>query len=292
MKTSIHRIYTKEGLELHGALYQPDKKVKTVLAHIHGMAGNFYENKFLDHIAETLTKNNIAFAPFNNRGNGSIKDFVKITRKGLSFDIIGNAYERFEDCVSDIKAQIDFLERQGYENIHLSGHSLGSPKIAYYLAKTKDKRIKSIILVSPSDMLGLVRDEPKRFKQDISIAKKMIKQGKGNELMPRFVWDEYPISAKTYLSIFNDNSKAGIFNFYNPKDEYKTLSKINCPIFTVMGRKDDVLIIPIEDIMRIIKEKSKSSPRCESKIISNADHIYVGFEKSLAKAILTWIKSF
>ncbi len=292
MKTSFHRIYTKDSLELHGLLYEPDKKAKTVLAFIHGMGGNFYENKFLDNLAETLTQNNIAFCPFNNRGNSFMTDFLKKTEKGIKFVTIGNANEKFEDCVLDIKAHIDFLQKQGFTNIHLSGHSLGSPKIAYYAAKTKDKRIKSLIFISPSDMLGLVREEPKRFKQNITMAKRMIKQKKGNELMPTRVWDEYPITANTYLSIFGDDSKAVIFNFYNPELGYKILSQIPFPIFTTMGRKDDVLVIPIEDIMRIIKEKAKSSPRREHEIIGDAPHSYRGFEESLTKAILTWIKSF
>ena len=290
MKTTFHRIYTKDNLELHGLLYQPDKKTKAVLAWVHGMGGNFYENKFLDGLAKTLTDNKIAFCPFNNRGNSFITDFLKKTKKGYSFPVIGNAYEMFEDCVIDIKAHIDFLKKQGFTDIHLSGHSLGSPKIAYYAAKTKDKRIKSLIFISPSDMLGLVREE-KRFKEDIAIAKRMLKQKKGNELMPIRVWNEYPITVNTYLSIFGDDSKAGIFNFYNPELGFKTLSQIIYPIFTTMGRKDDVLVIPIEDIMRIIKEKAKSSPRCEHEIIGDAPHSYRGFEEPLAKAILTWIKS-
>jgi len=165
MKTSLHRIQTKDYLELHGLLHQPDKKTKTVLAHVHGMAGNFYENKWLDSVAEILTKNGIAFCPFNNRGNGHITTFVKRVGKKISYPRIGNAYEKFEDCLIDIKAHIDFLEKQGFTNIHLSGHSLGAPKIAYYTAKTKDKRLKSVILLSPSDMLGLVRDDIKKFNK-------------------------------------------------------------------------------------------------------------------------------
>ncbi len=292
MRTSLQRIYTKDNLELHGLLYQPDRKNKSVLAFVHGMGGNFYENKFLDSLAKDLTDNNIAFCPFNNRGNSFMTDFLKKTKKGIGFVTIGDAYERFEDCLLDIKAQIDFLERQGFSNIHLSGHSLGAPKIAYYAAETRDKRIKSLIFISPSDMLGSVREEPKRFKEDIAVARRMIKQKKGNQLMPRRVWDEYPITANTYLSIFGDESKAGVFNFYNPEYGFKTLSQIDCPIFTAMGRKDDCLLMPIEKMMRTIKEKAKASPRCEYQIIGQAPHTYRGFEGQLTKAVLGWIKSF
>jgi len=292
MKTSFHRIYTKDKLELHGLLYQPDRKVKTALAHVHGMARNFYENRFLDSLAKILTQNDIAFSPFNNRGNGHLITLVKKINKKFEYVKIGNAFERFKDCILDIKAHLDFLENRGFNNIHLSGHSLGTCKATYYLAKTQDKRVKSLILLSPSDMLGLVREDKKRFKKDIDTAKKMIKKKRGDKLMPQEVWDEYPMCANTYFDLFGNNSLAAIFNFHNPSDKFKILSQISCPIFAIMGKKDDVLIVPIEKIMKIIKEKATSSPQCKFKILGNATHDYRGYEKELAKNILNWIKSF
>lgn len=291
MKTSFHRIYTEDGLELHGLLYEPDEKTKTVLAQVHGMGGNFYQDNFFDALAKILPENNIAFSPFNNRGNGLITTFKKFN-KDIEYIRFGVAREKFEDCLLDIKAHLDFLEKQGFSNIHLCGHSLGTCKVVFYLAKTQDKRVKSLVLLSPGDMLGLVRMNKERFEEEITTAEKMTKQGKGDELMPREVWDEYPITANTYLNLFRDNSEAAIFNFYNPKDQFKKLSKISCPIFSVMGKKDDSFVVPIEDTLRIIKEKAKSSPRCECKILGDANHNYIGYEQQLAETILKWINSF
>ena len=109
-------------------------------------------------------------------------------------------------------------------------------------------------------------------------------------MMPREVWGEYPVSAHTYLDLFDDSSEAAIFNFYNRNDEFTTLSKISRPIFALMGRKDHVLTIPIEDTMRIIKEKAKASPRCECEILGDAAHDYRGFEQELANRLLKWVK--
>jgi pimeloyl-ACP methyl ester carboxylesterase len=290
MKMSFHRIYTQDGLELHGLLYKPDFDTKSVVAHIHGMAGNFYENKFLDSLAEILTNNNIAFCPFNNRGNGHITTFIKKVNDKIDYIRVGNAYEKFEDCLIDIKAHIDFLENQEFTNIHLCGHSLGAPKVVYYLGKSQDKRIKSLILLSPSDMLGLVRDNKQRFEEEIIEARKLVKEGKGNILLSKEVWDEYPISANTYLNFFDDDSEADVLNFHKPDDEFKILSLISQPIFAVMGRKDDVLIVPIEEIMETIKKKATSSQKCEYEILGDATHDYRGFEQQLAEAVLNWIK--
>lgn len=139
-------------------------------------------------------------------------------------------------------------------------------------------------------MLGLVRDDKKRFKEDISEAKKLLSEGRGKELLSKWIWDEYPISAKSYINIFGDNSEAAIFNFYNPQDSFKTLSEVTLPIYSVMGKKDDTLVIPIEDTLNMIQQKAASSTKCEYQILGNATHDYRGFEDKLSEAMLDWIK--
>jgi len=59
-----------------------------------------------------------------------------------------------------------------------------------------------------------------------------------------------------------------------------------------MGKKDDALVIPIEDTMRIIKEKTKKSPKSETEILGDADHGYIGYEDEVAQSVLNWIKGF
>ncbi len=290
MKTFLNRIITKDNLELVGLLYEPDIKTSKVLVHVHGMGGNFYENKFLDAVAKTLTDNNVAFFVFNNRGCEAIKDLAKVTDGKRTFVRIGDAYEKFEDSIFDISAAIDLVSELGFSEIHLSGHSLGSPKVAYYLAETHDFRIKSILLLSPSDMLGLVRSNPERFKQDLEEATKMVKAGKGGELLSRLVWDEYPLSAATYLSLFADDSKAAIFNFHNPTDILETLSKITQPLFATMGRKDDSLVVSIEETMERIAKAAKNSKQVETKILGDANHGYIGSENELADTVNQWIQ--
>src|SRR5579862_6619952 len=140
MKTTLKRIYASDGLELVGLLYEPDKATESILVHTHGMGGNFYENRFLDFIAETLTSNGIAFFTFNNRGCETFKDFSKIVENKKTFVRIGNAYEVFEECIWDIKAAIDAASGWGFKDVHLSGHSLGAPKVIYYMNETGDER--------------------------------------------------------------------------------------------------------------------------------------------------------
>jgi len=285
MKTALHKINTTDGIVLHGLVYEPDSTTKKVVAHVHGMGGNFYENFFLEPIASALTEKGVAFSPFNNRGNGLVTSLINES-DGTFNTVEGGTYkERFEDCIDDIKSHIDFLENQGYEEIHLSGHSLGAPKVVYYITETNDPRVKTLLLLSPSDMLGLVRGENSDFQKRISTAHKMISDGKGGEIIPEWVWDEYPITADTFVNIFADGSKASIFNFLNPNDGFDILSKVSVPIFAVMGTKDDALTVSIDDTMRMLKENTKSP---ETHIMQGASHSYHGHEKELATLVADW----
>lgn len=290
MKTSFQRIITKDNLELAGLLYEPETSTQKVLVHVHGMAGNFYENKFLDAIAQTLTSNGVAFFAFNNRGCELIKDLYKIEDGKRNIVRVGNAYEMFEDSALDIRAAIDFVSSKGFSDIHLSGHSLGAPKVANYSAEENDERLSSVIFLSPSDMVGLTKMD-KNYERDLSTAKQMVADGKGDELLPfPVLWDQSPLSAKTYISLGDKDSKVAIFNFHNPEDSLPVLSKISIPVLAVMGRKDDALVISIEETMDRLKKASVNSPNAEVNILGDADHGYNSYEQNLAEAIYIWIQ--
>lgn len=289
MKTSLQRIHTSDGVELIGLLYEPDTSTDKILVHVHGMGGNFYENKFLDYIAATLTANGVACFFFNNRGCEAIKDLVVNNDGKRSLKRIGNAYERFEDCLFDIDAAINAVIKKGYSTIHLCGHSLGTSKVAYYGAQSKEKNLRSVLLLSLSDMHGLVRKRHERFKKDAAETKALIATGKGLQFLADKVWDEYFTSANTYQSLFLDSAVA-IFNFYDTSIGFDTLGKISVPLFAVMGRKDDALVTSIEKTMELITTGAKSSPRVKTVILGDADHGYVGSEQELADAVLAWIQ--
>ena len=291
MKTSFHRITTEDNLELAGLLYEPDLASQKILVHVHGMAGNFYENKFLDFIAQTLTSEGVSFFAFNNRGCELIKDLYKTENEKRNIVRIGNAYEIFEDSKIDIKAAIDFVSSKGFSEIHLSGHSLGAPKVAYYVAESNDKRLSSVIFLSPSDMVGLTGSD-KNYERDLTTAKKMIAEGKGGELLPfPVLWDESPLSAATYVSLGDRDSKVAIFNFHDLNDTLPVLSKIQIPTLAIMGKKDDALVISIDDTMSRIKTSMTASPKVETNILGDADHGYNNYEQQLADAILQWTKN-
>lgn len=289
MKTSLQRIITSDGIELVGLLYEPETVTKRILIHVHGMAGNFYENKFLDAVAQTLTAESIAFLTFNNRGCEFIKDLTQYEGERRNIVRFGDTFERFTDCLLDIRAAVDFIAGRGFSEIHLSGHSLGGPKIAYYSTETKDKRLASLLFLSPADMVGLAVAD-KNYNQDVDTAQKMIAEGKGNEIMPRLIWGDCYLSADTFKDLSTNESKISIFNLYQKDNPLSVLSMITLPNITIMGRKDSALSVPIEEMMGRIKSAMIHSPRVETVILGDANHGYYGYEQELAHAITSWIQ--
>ncbi len=58
-----------------------------------------------------------------------------------------------------------------------------------------------------------------------------------------------------------------------------------------MGRMDDVLVVPIEEIMQRIKKAAVNSPKVHTHILGDANHGYDGYEQQLADVICAWIKA-
>lgn len=285
MKTQFLRFTTEDKLILNGLLYNPEKETKKVVLHIHGMGGNFYENRFLDEMANELTNNDWALFCINTRGHDLMSDHL-ISGMKEDYKRIGCAFERFEECVLDIKPAIDLLEEKGYEEIVICGHSLGSPKVAYYLINTQDKRINKVIFLSPADMVGLEEKEI-NYKDNVEKAKQMIQEGKGEEIMSNIISDWYYLSANTYIDLSTRDSSVDIFNLYDKEKESK-LNEIKIPILCVFGDKDSVLMNSPEEDLDIIKRKAKNN-NFTGEIIKEGFHSYFGKEKELSKKVIEWL---
>lgn len=290
MKTSLRRFTTEDRLELIGFLHEPDGGASEVVVYVHGMAANGYESVFLDEIAKTLTNNGIALFSFNNRGCEFFKGIPKLENGTRTFVRIGNAYEKFEESILDIRAAIDAITEWGYTRVRLAGHSLGTVKVAYYAAESGDDRVQSVLLLSPSDMLGLARRDGHEFTRDSAEARQLVESGNGSMLLSHQVWDKYFLSAETYLNLFDDSAKTGVFNFYDPVDALPTLAKIAQPIFAVMGRNDHVLVVPIEEIFERITKAAAQSTGVTTHILGDANHGYHGYEQELADTIVGWVQ--
>lgn len=63
MKQEFVRLYSADNIEMPGVLSSPEGGSDTIVLHVHGLNGNFYENRFLDVLAKTYTEKGCAFWP-------------------------------------------------------------------------------------------------------------------------------------------------------------------------------------------------------------------------------------
>lgn len=289
MKTTFCRTMTANNLRLDGLLFEPDEKSSTGVLHIHGMAGNFYENLFLDSMAEEYTKAGYAFLTVNTSGHDFVADLAVIGEKE-HHKRAGQIFEKFEDCLSDIDAWLEFFRSKGYDKIILQGHSMGTVKIVYYLYKKPESSLVALVLASPPDMLGLARVEveKKNFERDSAEAKKLVAKGNGKTFLSNIIWNWYYISAETYLNIFADGSEADVFPILR-NGNFQELESIKIPVLAFYGGTDDATVFSPEKDLEIIKNHLQNK-NSKTLLIGTAPHSYFKHEKQTALAVVNWLK--
>ena len=282
MKQELVRINSIDNIEQPGILYSPNNDTNKIVIHVHGLNGNFYENRFLDTIAKSYTDNNYAFLTFNNRG----RDFITELLKGDDFTIIGGSLERFKDCILDIDGIVNWAKNKGYNEIILEGHSYGCNKVLYYYNHKKSDNIKKIVLLAPCD----IPSEGKKFlsKEEYDKAKsdstRLVQEGKESDLIDFSVMANGKIAAGTYYYDFLPGGENDFIRYVdgaNGKSEI--LNSIDIPILIIFGDVDEcVLTQPIE----IVKEYLTNNINdCNIQIIEGADHSYAGRYEDLGKVI-------
>ena len=282
MKQELVRINSIDNIEQPGILYSPDNDTNKIVIHVHGLNGNFYENRFLDTIAKSYTDNNYAFLTFNNRG----RDFITELLKGDDFTIIGGSLERFKDCILDIDGIVNWVKNKGYNEIILEGHSYGCNKVLYYYNHKKSDNIKKIVLLAPCD----IPSEGKKFlsKEEYDKAKsdstRLVQEGKESDLIDFSVMANGKIAAGTYYYDFLPGGENDFIRYVdgaNGKSEI--LNSIDIPTLIIFGDVDEcVLTQPIE----IVKEYLTNNINdCNIQIIEGADHSYAGRYEDLGKVI-------
>lgn len=288
----IVKTKTADNLHLHGLLSTPTHISKKIIIHIHGMAGSPLLNSYYPAMHEQYSQNDIAFLAVEHRGTGTITSFCPDNR----VRVIGNAFEVFEECIFDIEAWVQFAQAQGFEEIWLQAHSLGTSKVAYYFATKKPTAIAGLLLLSPSDMIGLVHDEDGAKDHAIMLpqAQKLMSEGKATTLIDHQLWGELYLSAKTYLNFFDESAQTAIFNFNDDSLGWHTVRAITIPVLAITGTKD-FGIVPVMDpraAMKKLEAELINSPRVTTVVIENAEHSFDGFANEIIRAANDFVSAY
>jgi pimeloyl-ACP methyl ester carboxylesterase len=292
LKGEYCRTLTRDGLELQGFLATPEAgPAKTSVLHVHGLAGNFYEIRFIDQVAASVVRLGVNFLTVNTRGRDYISDFFWERPDGTTqYKQIGSIYEVFDDSVLDIEAWARFLTARQTEHIILQGHSHGALKVTYYIYRTQDPKVRGLILISPSDHFGCQRQRiGDSFDEALRVAEKMIAEGSGARLMPE-TYFHYPVSAATYVDIFNRDSHLKIFNLAGTdRDEFPELESIGVPVLALVGSVDEAFIGTPQDYLAGLRARMPGATDFDGHVIEGAPHSFLHFEHQLAKRIEGWL---
>lgn len=287
MQGELISFETADKLELEGMLCAPTRS-KTCIVHVHGMTDNFFGIGVVDNLMHAALRNEMSFFTFNNRGMGTITVFQKL-KHHLIFRTIGTSFENFKDSVLDIDGALKMLRERGYRNFILSGHSTGCQKIAYYQYSKNARSVKGLILLAPADdlnyqvkMLG-----PKKFKETLQLAGKLVRAGRGKELMPYEVEPSY-FSAKRYYELLRPGSVEG--NLFNYEGGLKAVSRIKTPILAVFGSKEEFAAISPRRMLKILQGKFQHS-YSKTALIKDADHCFCLMEEEVEQAVSRWLRN-
>lgn len=280
---------TEDNLKLTGLLYVPEKKGlfskltknNKVVIFMHGMYSNCLKRRD-DILAEKLNEAGYAYFTFNNRG----AEVGNLNKEVLH----GTAFESPYDGKFDIDAAIRAMEKKGFSDINLLGHSLGCSKILnwYPSRKYNVNSIGLLSLTALSDKYRQVAGE-KAYRMALTVAKLKLSKGKGSNLLPPEFYPR-PISVRTFLDLFDFESE---FNtvFYEDKDwNAESLNAISEPLFMRYGTVNETITKKPEEITSLIKGLVKND--ClDVGYIDGADHSYHGKEYELADEYINFLLS-
>lgn len=290
MKGELVKVITSDGLELKG--FFSDQKSDVAVFHTHGTAGDFYTHDFVEVEGEELSKKKLSFLTANNRGHDVFADIRHHKNGKVEWIQIGGGQERFEECLFDIDAWINFLIKRGVKKIILQGHSLGPNKNIYFQAKNPNKYIQGFIHLSPQNDAGLMKSKlgDEKYKKINLMIEEMIKNNRGNKILAKELQELCPISAQAYSGYFIENGIGNLFPYHNPDNKNWTiLNKIKELQLLIFGSDDPYIKPSVSKAIEVFKSKINKSSLFKSNIIKGASHSYLGYEKKLVEVIFSWI---
>lgn len=295
MKGEFTRVLTEDGLELQGLFVTPEGgPADATLLHTHGLDGNFYENRFIDHVASACVEAGLNFITFNNRGHDYISDFIVDApgAEGFSYTQIGGIYELFEESVLDMAAWVEFARSRGGKRIVIEGHSHGALKAAYYMSEGDVRGVGGLVLLSPSDDFGKQRNAlGEGFDAALALAEGLVKEGRGLELMPPDLF-HYPISAQSYRDIYRPGSPLALFNVSRTdRSDFPELASIKVPVLMMVGSVEEAFLGDPGEFLEAAEQLLPNAVSFEGAVLEGAPHNYLGSDEEVGRTIGVWLQA-
>jgi uncharacterized protein len=257
---------TADGVLLNGLLYRPVATSRSsAILLVHGFDGNFYEAYF-PLFGQAAREQGYTTLALNMRDHDA-----------------GPKVSSFIDNETDIAAGLAYLRKLGHPSFVLLGQSMGTNRVLYFQAASKDPTIAATILVSgPGNLFEWNVWQFGRNKAQARVDEALALQAAGRERDLMLV-DLGPIGKALYTARY-------LLSLRGPEarsDPYQNIQKLKNPILILQGAADK-LIEP--DIATRLKRAASSSPKVDLIYIDGAGHSFGGQETVIAQRILTWLE--
>ncbi len=264
---------TADKVQLPCVLHRPKSATKNIAIFVHGSGGNFFKQSYLNDIVNRLTYSGFAFMTTNNRGAEQETHLYKLSGKRYERFKAGSKFEDFDESYYDIDSFVKLAQEQGYKNIVLIGHSLGTLKVLNYALK--NKKISKIILMSPVDMIFRFRERVhEKYDHFISQAKTELENGNGDKMLT----DEF--SAKKIYTTFRIGSTADTIAIEEERTD--RVLDYSGSVEIIKGTSDHVYgTYSTEYVDEALRHEFKNA-KLEIHNIQNANHAYKGCEKQVS----------
>jgi pimeloyl-ACP methyl ester carboxylesterase len=286
---SVERIRAEDGVELVGLWAAEPSNSKKALLHIHGLAGNFYEQRFVDAIAAAGSSAGRRPLLLNTRGHDYLSDSYVYGENGRTTLARGGAHERLGEASLDIAAAVGFLRGHGIEDIVITAHSTGAIKAVQY-AIEHPRSLAGIVLLSPSDDVGIQLENLKdQFQSTLDLARRRIADGVGEELMPAESFF-YPVDAKAYVDLFDPHGPGNVFDMANQGPGLSLLAGVHEPVLVVIG-SSDIAVVSDDKAGEVAKILAAlpSSGLHQGHVVADAGHDYFEHEDEVEEVLREWL---
>jgi pimeloyl-ACP methyl ester carboxylesterase len=262
--TEMVTLRTADGARLQGIIFHAPKPRASALLLVHGYAGNFYEAYF-PKLADAAAHAGYDTLALNMRDHDA-----------------GPKKSSFMDNQVDIAAGAAYLRGLGHKRLVLLGQSMGTNRVLYYQAASRDPDIAATVLVSgPGDLFewNVWQFGKDKAQATVDEALNLQRAGRGEELM---LVDLGPIGKALYTARYL-LSLRGPDRLSNP---YLNLAKVKNPIFIVQGTADK--LIPPDVGKRL---QMAAGPTAVSASIEAAGHGFENYESPLSEKVLSWLST-
>lgn len=286
VRTQILDVRSGDGTTLSGVLYSPvttPPANRPAFIMVHGWAADIMRST--SHwLAVRLAQRGYPVLAVRHRESG----------------FRGTVRGKLEDVPPDIAAWVDLMAARGYGKLIGVGHSIGNLWLSYYLATTKDTRLKALVYLAPQRDLPtharIAMDED-LYARTVLEAEEAVRNGSGathliDAPFPRAIYDEderQPMFFSAPMSGFTYYYADAFLSYWGPRSKAvhsELIKSVKVPLLALGGSRDPFM--QGAWLIHITEAAGANAQYIFYDGPNGAPHSFEGYESRVTDDILAW----